>query len=237
MPIPPHVAELRAHIGHALLWLATARTVTIDDHGHVLLGRYQGNHTWTIPGGVIDPGEQPADAAVRECYEETGIIAVPDALTSVTVSGLVIHDNGDLTQHLDITFRCRATGGDPKPGDGEFQDARWHRADELPAMPAYEHGIVIQALRGDNQAAYTFPDALTLKATAAATASFVRPCYRLPAPAGSVEQRGATSMFERFTDRARRVVVLAQEEARMLNHNYIGTEHILLGLIHEGEGV
>ena len=44
-------------------------------------------------------------------------------------------------------------------------------------------------------------------------------------------------MFERFTDRARRVVVLAQEEARMLNHNHIGTEHILLGLIHEGEGV
>ena len=44
-------------------------------------------------------------------------------------------------------------------------------------------------------------------------------------------------MFERFTDRARRVVVLAQEEARMLNHNYIGTEHILLGLLHEGEGV
>ena len=44
-------------------------------------------------------------------------------------------------------------------------------------------------------------------------------------------------MFERFTDRARRVVVLAQEEARMLNHSYIGTEHILLGLIHEGEGV
>jgi ATP-dependent Clp protease ATP-binding subunit ClpC len=44
-------------------------------------------------------------------------------------------------------------------------------------------------------------------------------------------------VFERFTDRARRVVVLAQEEARMLNHNYIGTEHILLGLIHEGEGV
>ncbi len=44
-------------------------------------------------------------------------------------------------------------------------------------------------------------------------------------------------MFERFTDRARRVVVLAQEEARLLHHNYIGTEHILLGLIHEGEGV
>jgi ATP-dependent Clp protease ATP-binding subunit ClpC len=44
-------------------------------------------------------------------------------------------------------------------------------------------------------------------------------------------------LFERFTDRARRVVVLAQEEARLLAHNFIGTEHILLGLIHEGEGV
>src|SRR6201992_2134707 len=44
-------------------------------------------------------------------------------------------------------------------------------------------------------------------------------------------------MFEKFTDRARRVVVLAQEEARLLNHDYIGTEHLLLGLIHEGHGV
>jgi len=44
-------------------------------------------------------------------------------------------------------------------------------------------------------------------------------------------------VFERFTDRARRVVVLAQEEARQLSHSYIGTEHVLLGLIHEGEGV
>jgi ATP-dependent Clp protease ATP-binding subunit ClpC len=44
-------------------------------------------------------------------------------------------------------------------------------------------------------------------------------------------------MFEKFTDRARRMVVLAQEEARMLDHNWIGTEHILLGLVHEGEGV
>src|SRR3954452_304888 len=49
--------------------------------------------------------------------------------------------------------------------------------------------------------------------------------------------RQEAGVFERFTDRARRVVVLAQEEARLLNHNYIGTEHILLGLIHEGEGV
>src|SRR3989441_7561312 len=48
---------------------------------------------------------------------------------------------------------------------------------------------------------------------------------------------GGRDMFERFTDRARRVVVLAQEEARMLDHNYIGTEHLLLGLVHEGTGI
>jgi Clp amino terminal domain, pathogenicity island component len=50
-------------------------------------------------------------------------------------------------------------------------------------------------------------------------------------------RRAARRMFERFSDRARRVIDLAQEEARMLNHNYIGTEHLLLGLIHEGDGV
>ncbi|HET9896321.1 MAG TPA: NUDIX domain-containing protein [Streptosporangiaceae bacterium] len=156
VPVPPHVAELRAHIGHALLWLATARTVTIDDHGHIIPGRYPGVSTWTIPGGVIDPGEQPADAAVRECCEETGIIAVPEALTSITVSGLVTHDSGDLTRHLDITFRCRATGGQPRPGDGEFQHVRWHRVDALPPLPAYEHAIITRALRDSNQLACTF---------------------------------------------------------------------------------
>jgi ATP-dependent Clp protease ATP-binding subunit ClpA len=56
----------------------------------------------------------------------------------------------------------------------------------------------------------------------------------LPVPQRRTRPRG---VFERFTDRARRVIPLAQEEARLLNHNYIGTEHILLGLIHEGEGV
>src|SRR5437867_12104000 len=58
-----------------------------------------------------------------------------------------------------------------------------------------------------------------------------------PEISGAERRPGENGMFERFSDRARRVVVLAQEEARMLNHNYIGTEHILLGLIQEGEGV
>src|SRR5476649_2596245 len=70
------------------------------------------------------------------------------------------------------------------------------------------------------------------------------PTYDLPpigqGPAGTLKyelEREAVTVFERFTDRARRVLVLAQEEARLLNHSFIGTEHILLGLIHEGEGL
>ena len=60
---------------------------------------------------------------------------------------------------------------------------------------------------------------------------------RVCAPATGICQKGQHRMLEKFTDRARRVVVLAQEEAGMLNHDSIGTEHILLGLIREGEGV
>jgi hypothetical protein len=63
-----------------------------------------------------------------------------------------------------------------------------------------------------------------------------RPIVVASDTAGMSARRAARTMFERFTDRARRVVVEAQDEARTLNHNYIGTEHILLGLIHEGKG-
>ena len=63
----------RAVIGHRLLWLATARAVAVDDHGRVILGRCAGTGQWTLPGGIIEPAEQPADTAIGECCEETGI--------------------------------------------------------------------------------------------------------------------------------------------------------------------
>lgn len=156
MPVPPYIAELRALVGHRLLWLATARAVAVDGQGRVILGRYAASSAWSLPGGVIDPAEQPADAAVRECYEETGIITVPEALTSVTVSGLVTHESGDLTRHLDITFRCRAVGGDARAQDGEFQEVRWHRLGDLPELDAYDLEILSQAVKDDDQAAYAF---------------------------------------------------------------------------------
>src|SRR5580692_6031507 len=156
MPIPPHIAELRSLVGHRLLWLATARAVVADSRGCVVLGRYAGQTAWTLPGGVIDPAEQPADAAVRECYEETGIAALPEALSSVTVSELVLHPSGDLSQHLDLTFRCRPVGGQAHPGDGEFEEVRWHRIDDLPAMTAYDLDLLCQAVSGGVAAAFAF---------------------------------------------------------------------------------
>src|SRR5688572_20890555 len=72
----------------------------------------------------------------------------------------------------------------------------------------------------------------------AASPKVLNPGALLAAPGPTApDGRTLMGMFERFTDRARRVIVLAQEESRLLNHDYIGTEHILLGLIHEGEGV
>ena len=54
----------------------------MDDEGQVLLGRRTDTRSWALPGGIIDPGEQPADAAVRECFEETGRVAAPETLSS-----------------------------------------------------------------------------------------------------------------------------------------------------------
>ncbi|HEY1621524.1 MAG TPA: NUDIX domain-containing protein [Streptosporangiaceae bacterium] len=155
MPIPPHIEELRTLVGHRLLWFATTRAVVTDGQGRVLLGRFPGHSDWTIPGGVIDPGEQPADAAARECFEETGIVAVPQAISSVAVSPVVTHPNGDLTQHLDIVFRCQAVGGEPRPRDGELAAAGWFDAGALPEMSDYFRGLLAGAL-GGGPAAYEF---------------------------------------------------------------------------------
>jgi 8-oxo-dGTP pyrophosphatase MutT (NUDIX family) len=161
MPIPPFIAELRSLVGHRLLWIATARAVVLNDEGHVLLGRYPASGAWALPGGTIDPAEQPADAAVRECFEETGVIALPEVLTSVTVSRVVTHQNSDQTQHLDLTFRCKMAGGQAHPSDGEFIEARWHAVDALPEIDAQTDDLelITQALNCNGQAMFSFSGA------------------------------------------------------------------------------
>lgn len=119
MPTPAFVTEMRELVGHRPLWLATAAGVVFDTEGRVLLGRRADTGAWDLPGGIIDPAEQPADAAIREIFEETGMIALPEILSSVGVSARITYANGDNVQYLELTFGCRAVGGEAKVNASE----------------------------------------------------------------------------------------------------------------------
>jgi 8-oxo-dGTP pyrophosphatase MutT (NUDIX family) len=156
MPTPEFVTSLRAHIGHDLLWLSTAAGVVLDADRRVLLGRRADTGNWGLPGGIIDPGEEPADAAVREIYEETGVIAVPESLVAVSVSGVVTYPNGDVVQYLEVLFRCRATAGTARVNDSESVEVGWHALDNLPDLDARTLRRVSQATAATDRAAYAF---------------------------------------------------------------------------------
>ncbi len=156
MPTPEFITELRARIGHRLLWLSTAAGVVLDSGGRVLLERRADTGRWALPGGIIDPAEQPADAAVREIFEETGVIAVPEALTSVTVSEPITYGNGDQVQYLELTFRCRSAGGSARVNDSECVEVGWHAPDALPPLDEKPLSLLNQALGGGGRAAYAF---------------------------------------------------------------------------------
>jgi 8-oxo-dGTP pyrophosphatase MutT (NUDIX family) len=158
MPTPEFVLDLRRKIGQDPLWLSTAMGVVLDEQGRVLLGRRSDTGTWTIPGGIIDPGEQPADAACREIYEETGVVAVPEILTSVSVSPPITYTNGDRVQYLEYCFRCRAADGAARVNDGEMTAVAWHALDALPALSAFATGLLTTALQA-TAAAFTFSGA------------------------------------------------------------------------------
>lgn len=132
MPIPSFVTRLRARVGQDLLWLPGVSAVVLDADGRLLLGRRADNGRWAVVSGILDPGEQPASAAVREVAEETGIHAEVVALTAVSTSEVVTYPNGDLAQYLDVCFWCRAVGGRAAVSDDESTEVGWFPADALP---------------------------------------------------------------------------------------------------------
>ncbi|MEV7781313.1 NUDIX domain-containing protein [Kitasatospora sp. NPDC088351] len=146
MAIPPFLAELRSVVGTRPLWLSAVVTVVLDDDGRVLLARRADDGRWALPGGILDPGEQPADGAVRECLEETGVAAVPELLASVGVTPEVTYPNGDVTRYVLLTFRCRAVGGEARVNDDESLAVGWYTLDALPPMIDEEHQRLRQAL-------------------------------------------------------------------------------------------
>ena len=133
MPAPDFVVRLRSRIGHELLWLPGVTAVVLKGD-EVLLVRRSDNGAWAPVTGIVDPGEHPAQAAVREVMEETGVSCVVEELVWVNVTDPTVHLNGDHAQYLDHTFRCRFVEGEPYAADEESVEARWFRVDDLPAL-------------------------------------------------------------------------------------------------------
>jgi len=138
MSTPEFVLALREKVGHAPLWLTGVTAVVVRDADaddpEVLIVRRADNGAWTPVTGIVDPGEHPADAAVREVAEEAGVVAVPVRLARVGVTEPGVYPNGDHVQFVDFVFRLEWRSGDPYPADDENTDVRWCRVSQLPPV-------------------------------------------------------------------------------------------------------
>jgi 8-oxo-dGTP pyrophosphatase MutT (NUDIX family) len=154
MPTPQFILDLRAKVGHDMLWLPGVTAVVFDADGRVLLVKRADNGRWALVTGILEPGEQPAVGALREVEEETGVIAEAERLLSVTALPLVEYVNGDRTLYLDVTFRCRAVSGEARVNDDESVDVGWFALDELPDLLDRHHEAIRDALAPDNAARF-----------------------------------------------------------------------------------
>ena len=134
MPTPDFILALRKQVGHDLLWVPGVTAVIFDDSGRVLLHRRSDTGTWALIAGIPEPGEQPAQAAVREAFEETGVHIEVDRIAAVVAEDPMTYPNGDVVQFLDITLRCRAVGGQARVNDDESLAVEWFRRDALPPL-------------------------------------------------------------------------------------------------------
>ncbi|PVE11568.1 NUDIX hydrolase [Streptomyces scopuliridis] len=146
MGTPDFIREIRATAGHQLLLLPGVSAIVFDDDGRVLLGRRVDTGGWSIIGGIPEPGEQPAVTAVREVYEETAVRCVVERVVLVQALKPVTYPNGDECQYMDITFRCRAVGGEARVNDDESLDVGWFPVDALPALQEFALFRIKQAL-------------------------------------------------------------------------------------------
>ncbi|MCM3896096.1 MULTISPECIES: NUDIX hydrolase [Gordonia] len=154
MPIPGFITELRYHVGHMPLWLSGVSGVVRDDRGHILLTQRADTAEWAVVSGVLEPGEQPARAIIREIAEETAVDAEVVRLTSVDVTPMVTYPNGDQTQYLDVCFLVRHVAGTPRAADDENTDVAWFAPDALPSSLSETSKLRIEKALADTSEAW-----------------------------------------------------------------------------------
>ncbi|HYO09964.1 MAG TPA: NUDIX domain-containing protein [Tepidisphaeraceae bacterium] len=147
MGISNYIRHVRRKIGHDLLLLPAISAIIIDDRGHVLLHRSSDDGKWYTIGGAVDPGEDPADAAVREAKEETGLDVVPERIIGVYTSPEIEYPNKDLVVYTSITFLCRPVGGTLRVADDESLEVAYFAPHALPDLRDDQRRRVLEAYK------------------------------------------------------------------------------------------
>ena len=136
MPTPDFIASLRQRIGHELLLLPTVAVLARDDDDRLLLVQDRDSGLWACPGGIVEPGELPADAAVRETWEESGVLVELTQLAGVFGGEHCANTyrNGDRIAFVATVFDARVVSGTPRADGSETGDARFFSAGEIAGL-------------------------------------------------------------------------------------------------------
>jgi 8-oxo-dGTP pyrophosphatase MutT (NUDIX family) len=137
MAIPDFLLKLRKKIGNDLLILPSSGVTLFNETGRLLLAKHSDREIWTLPGGIIEPGESPADAALREIWEETGFLVELTSIFGVFggMDLVITYANGDRTAYVVTIFRGKIVGGKMRPDGEEISELRFFSAEELQAVP------------------------------------------------------------------------------------------------------
>lgn len=141
MPMSEYVRALRARIGTTVLEVPTVSVIVLDDDERVLLVRHVEGNNWTTPGGMIEPYELPADAAVREAWEETGLHVALTHIVGVFggTSCTATYANGDQVAWVSTVFAAQPIGGTLRPDGEETLEARYVSRDEARSLRCKPH--------------------------------------------------------------------------------------------------
>ncbi|MFY1687037.1 NUDIX hydrolase [Plantactinospora sp. WMMB782] len=157
MAVPEYVARIRKLVGHDLLWLPSVSAVVCNDAGELLLGQRSDDRRWSVVSGFVEPDEQPAEALVREVFEETGVRVLPERVSSVLAHPHT-YPNGDRCQFLNIGFRCRLLDGVARVNDEESLAVGWFAPDRLPPLDEHARTTIRHALAPATAASWFAPD-------------------------------------------------------------------------------